>query len=149
MLRKKLSILLILSILLTGCGLDAPSIENSIGPGRMVRRIEIAIHPEDPNYVRTYTTQENMNELLSILRSMQTDEEPQEEPDVDGGQSLYTATVTFANGLQSVYYLLGHTYLRLHDEDWCVISPEQSKNFTQFILEHPSDDPAATTAPIT
>ena len=96
MLRKRISLILVLMLLLTGCGPSAPTIENASGPGRMVRRIEVSIHPEDPAYARTYVTQENMNELLSLLRSMQSDEEPQEEPDPNGGQSLYTATVTFA-----------------------------------------------------
>ena len=114
----------------------------------MVRRIEVAIHPDDPDFARTYVTQENMNELLALLRSMQTDVEPEREPDVDGGQNLYTATVTFANGQQSVYCLLGHTYLRLGDEDWCIIDTNLARHFSQFILDHPSDDtPAESTTP--
>lgn len=148
MLRKRISLVLVLVLLLTGCTQSTPNIESATGPGRMVRRIEVSIHPQDPTYTRTYVTQENMNELLSILRSMQTDEEPQEEPDVDGGQNLYTATVTFANGQQSVYCLLGHTYLRLGDEDWCIIDTNLARNFSQFILDHPSDDtPAESTTP--
>lgn len=150
MLRKRISLILVLMLLLTGCGPSAPRIENTSGPGRMVRRIEVSIHPEDPAYARTYVTQENMNELLSLLRSMQTDDEPQEEPDTDGGQILYTATVTFANGQQSTYCLLGHTYLRLGNEDWCVIDTDLSMQFCQFLLDHPSDDtiiPPETTPP--
>ena len=148
MLRKRISLILVLMLLLTGCGPSAPTIENASGPGRMVRRIEVSIHPEDPAYARTYVTQENMNELLSLLRSMQSDEEPQEEPDPNGGQSLYTATVTFANGQQSVYCLLGHTYLHLGDENWCVVDTKLSKQFCQFLLDHPSDDtPAESTTP--
>ena len=136
---KKIALLLTLLLLLSGCGNDTPHTDGT-GPGRMVRRIEVAIHPEDPDFARTYVTQENMNELLSILRSMQTDVEPEREPDVSDGQNLYTATVTFANGQQSVYYLLGHTYLRLGEEDWCVIDTELSRQFGEFIRSHPSDD---------
>ena len=77
--------------------------------------------------------------LLALLRSMQTDREPEQTPDLQGGQSYYTATVTFANGQQSVYYLLGHTYLRLGQEDWCVVNGEQAKAFNTFLREHPSD----------
>ena len=143
--KKRISLLLALVLLLTGCGRGTPAIESSDGPGRMVRRIEVAIHPEDPEYARTYVTQENMNELLSILRSMVTAEEPPEEPNVNDGQNLYTATVTFANGQQSVYYLLGRTYLRMGDEDWCVVDSNLANRFIQFILEHPSDDSAPAT----
>ena len=149
MLTKRISLVLVLVLLLTACGQNTPNIESATGPGRMVRRIEVSIHPADPTYTRTYVSQENMNELLSILRSMQTDEEPQEEPDVDGGQNLYTATVTFANGQQSVYCLLGHTYLRLGDEPWCVITTEQASHFTDFIRTRPSDDGSAPTQPTT
>lgn len=142
--RRYVSLILVLVLLLTGCGRDIPGIESSSGPGRMVRRIEVAIHPQDPDYDRTYVTQENMNALLALLRSMVTLEEPEEEPDLEGGQSYYTATVTFANGQQSRYWMLGHTYLRLGDEDWCVIDTVKARSFIQFLLEHPSDDVPAT-----
>ena len=155
--RKRISLILVLVLLLTGCGRDTPGIESTSGPGRMVRRIDVASHPEDPEQARVYVTQENMNELLGLLRSMVTAEAPEEEPDVEGAESCYTATVTFANGQQSVYYLLGHTYMRLGDDPWCVITDEQSMAFNTFLREHPSDVtpaptetatvPAETTAP--
>lgn len=144
--RKILSLLfaLLLALGLTACGEESPTADNPSGPGRMVRRIEVAIHPEDQNFDRTYVTQDNMNDLLALLRTMQTDEEPTREPDLDGGQSYYTATVTFANGEQSVYYLLGHTYLRLGDDPWCVIDTDLSRRFSEFLHEHPTDDGSVT-----
>ncbi len=141
--RKKIALLLALMLLLSGCGHDTPQPAGT-GPGRMVRRIEVAIHPEDPDFARTYVTLENMNELLALLRAMQTDVEPEEEPDINDGQILYTATVTFANGQQSVYCLLGHTYLRLGQEDWCVIDTKLSRQFSEFIRSRPSDDGSVT-----
>ena len=145
--KRAIALILALLLLLCGCNSDSPHTEGT-GPGRMVRRIEVAIEPEDARFDRTYVTQENMNALLALLRSMQSDIEPDREPDVDNGQSLYIATVTFANGQQSIYYLLGHTYMRLGDEPWCVIDREKSMQFTQFLREHPSDDvPTETTAP--
>ena len=137
--KRMIALMLVLSVLLCGCGGDAPK-ESSGTPGRMVKTIEVAIHPEDPEFSRVYETQENMNDLLALLRSMQTDDVPSEEPDIDGGQSLFTVTVTFANGQQSVYYLLGHTYLRNSDGDWCIIDNSQSMAFNQFLRERPSDD---------
>ena len=146
--KRAIALILALLLLLCGCGSDSPHTEGT-GPGRMVRRIEVAIEPEDARFDRTYVTQENMNALLSLLRSMETDTAPEEEPDLHSGQSYYTATVTFANGQQSVYYLLGHTYMRLGDNPWCVITGEQSLAFNTFLREHPSDDvpPETTTAP--
>ena len=137
--KRAIALILALLLLLCGCGSDSPHTEGT-GPGRMVRRIEVAIEPADARFDRTYVTQENMNALLNLLRSMETDTAPEEEPDLHGGQSYYTATVTFANGQQSVYYLLGHTYLRLGQEDWCVVNSEQAKAFNTFLRDHPSDD---------
>ena len=137
--KRLIALMLVLSVLLCGCGGDTPK-ESSGAPGRMVQTIEVAIHPQDPEFARVYETQENMNDLLALLRSMETDDVPAEEPDIEGGQSLFTVTVTFANGQQSVYYLLGHTYLRNSDGDWCIIDNSQSMAFNQFLRERPSDD---------
>ena len=152
--KRILALAMILSILLCGCGDDTPK-SDSGAPGRMVRRIEV--RPENPEYERVYQTQENMNDLLALLRSMENDNIPAQEPDVENGQSLYTVTAIFANGEQSVYYVLGHTYLRNSDGDWCIIDLDQSMAFNQFLRERPSDDvpaptetataPAETTAP--
>ena len=131
---------LLLALGLSACGEEAPPAETADGPGRMVRSIEVAIHPADSAFDRTYVTQENMNEMLTLLRSMETTDYPDTEPDINGGQSYYTATITFANGQQSVYYLLGHTYLRLGQEDWCVVNSEQAKAFNTFLRDHPSDE---------
>ena len=153
MYRKTTAIALTLLLLLSlcACGEEKPPKQSST-PGRMVQRIEVAIHPADPEFDRTYVTQENMNALLTLLRNLETQDYPEAEPDPDGGQTLYTATVTFANGEQSVYRLLGHTYLQLGDDPWCIIGTERSMEFSKFLKEHPSDDgsaPIETTAPPT
>ena len=86
--RKLLMICLslLLALGLCACGEEAPPAETADGPGRMVRSIEVAIHPADSDFDRTYVTQENMNALLALLRSMQTDREPEQTPDLQGGQ---------------------------------------------------------------
>ena len=158
MLKKIAAILLTALLLLSlcGCGEETPP-KQSAAPGRMVQRIEVAIHPADPRFERTYVTQENMNALLTLLRNLETQDYPETEPDPAGGQTLYTATVTFSNGEQSVYRLLGHTYLQLGDDPWCIIGTERSMEFREFLQDHPSDDgsvptetavpPTETTAP--
>ena len=142
--KKAIASVLFLTLLLglTACGGDSPAPVGT-GPGRMIRRIEIAIHPADSTFERVYVTQENMNELLSLMRGMETEVQPETEPDINGGQVLYSATITFANGEQSIYYLLGHTYMRLGDNPWCIIDSDLSMKFSEFIREHPTDDGSA------
>ena len=151
MLRKTTAILLAAVMMLGLCACDRePKPSQSAAPGRMVQRIDVAIHPSDPDYERTYVTLENMNALLGLLREMKTQDYPETTPDPEGGQTLYTATVTYANGEKSVYRLLGHMYLQLGDDPWCIVGTERSMEFSKFILEHPSDDgsaPIETTAP--
>ena len=137
--KRILALVMVLSILLCGCGDDTPKSDSGT-PGRMVRSIEVAIQPENPEYSRVYQTQENMNDLLALLRSMENDNVPAQEPDLHSGQSLYTITATFANGQQSVYYVLGHTYLRNTDGNWCIIDRDQSMAFNQFLQDRPSDN---------
>ena len=144
-----LTLLLLLS--LCGCGRETPP-KQTFAPGRMVQCIEVTIYPADPGFDRTYVTQANMNALLTLLRSMETQDYPESVPDPNGGRTLYTATITFANGEQSLYRLLGHTYLQLGDDPWCIIGTGRSMEFREFLKEHPSDDgsvPTETTVPPT
>ena len=62
--KRMIALMLMLSVLLWGCGNDTPKADNG-APGRMVKTIEVAIHPQDPEFARVYETQENMNDLLS------------------------------------------------------------------------------------
>ena len=137
MLRKITAILLAAAVMLglCACGRETPPAQ-SAAPGRMVQRIDVAIHPSDPDYERTYVTLENMNALLGLLRDIQTQDYPETTPDPEGGQTLYTATVTYANGEKSVYRLLGHMYLQLGDDPWCIVGTERSMEFIHFLLEH-------------
>lgn len=145
-----LTLILIFALALAGCGTEEPETTGASGSIRMVQSIQVAIHPEDPAFDRSYTTQENMNELLTILRVMSTDNTPESEPDLEGGQSYYTVTITYSGGETREYVLLGHSYLRLGSDPWCQVEPEMAMRFNEFLRAHPSDDgsaPAETTVP--
>ena len=143
--KKILCILLSLFLCLGLCACGEKTADDTSAPSRMVRTIQVSIHPGDSRFDRTYVTQENMNALLSLLRSMETEKTPETEPDLESGQTYYTATVTYANGQQSVYYLMSYTWMRLGSEPWCVVDPDLAMEFNRFLREHPSDDGSAPT----
>lgn len=141
-----ISLILIL-IMFSGCTFIDDTINNLIpddltepvGPSRMVQQINVALHPRDPEYDRHYHSQENLNALLNLLREMSKGDIPEAEPELAGGQSYYSITATFANGESQNYYLLGHRYLRLGDDPWRAVTPEQTQVFIQYLMDHPSD----------
>lgn len=147
MYRKIILGFLALSLaLLTACGSTEPeesTAPNEI-PGRMVQRIDIAIHPADDALARTYTDITQMSAILNMLRDMDTNNVPEEEPDLHGGQSYYTVTATYANGNSRIYYLLGHQFLCCDDGPWCQVDSGKVMELIQYIRENPDDGSAPT-----
>lgn len=146
--------------ILTGCGLVELLPDMTVArelPHLMVRSAEVAMHPRDPEFERCYQTQENLTDLLNLLREISTGDAPEEEPKVGDGQTYYTVTVTYASGRTREYILLGHRYLKVGDEPWCELEKEDAMRFNQFLRDHQSDDgsyvppttepPAETTLP--
>ena len=147
--RKIVCLSLALSLLLSlsGCSLldhflaqAAPNNpEENVVPGRMVSKIEIDLYPLDSDFHRCYTRQEKMSSVLQMLRGMDTNQQTEQEPDLNGGQSYYTITATYSNGNHQIYYLLGLQYMRKGDEPWCEIDCEKVMELNQFIRDNPSD----------
>lgn len=127
-------------------------------PSRMALCIDVALHPQDPDFNRTYSSQENLTDLLHLLREMHTDDVPEAAPSLTDGQSYYSATVTYANGSTAAYHILGHRYLQCPDGVWHQVDPALVMTFNQFLRSHPTDngqspppvitEPAETTEPI-
>lgn len=113
--------------------------EPTTAPSRMVQQIDIAIHPADSDFRRCYTSQENLTFMLHLLRDMTTTDIPQEDPDLDGGQSYYSVTVTYANGSVGVYHLLGYRFLQQNDGTWCHVDTQLVKEFSEYLRSHPDD----------
>lgn len=152
--------LTMLTALLSGCSVSQLLPDVTVGrekPHMMVQTVEVHINPYDPDYERCYQTQENLTAILSLLRQMRTTDIPQEEPDLDDGQSYYTVTAFYASGDTQEYHLMGYSYLKVGDEPWCQVAYEDAMEFSQFIRDHQSDDgswvppetepPAETTLP--
>lgn len=155
-----IALLLALAAMLSGCGLSQLLPDVTVGqelPHLMVQKIDVSIHPHDPDFERHYQTQENLTALLNLLRQMRTADIPEEEPELTDGQTYYTVTATYASGDTQQYHLMGYSYLKVGDEPWCEIAYEKAMGFSQFIRDHQSDDgsytppetapPAETTLP--
>lgn len=155
-----LSALIAAVSLLAGCGLVDLLPDMTVAqeiPHLMVRSAQVVMHPRDPEFERCYQTQENLNELLNLLREIDSGDEPEEEPELGDGQTYYTVTVTYASGETREYHLLGYRFLKVGNEPWIMIKHEDAMRFNQFIRDHPSDDgsyvppttqpPAETTLP--
>ena len=132
--------LLALLLLLSACGNSEQdqSTEQTGIPSRMVKQIDIAIHPEDTDMARSYTDMEKMSPILRILRDMDTTHEPEEEPSITDGQTYYTITAIYANGESRIYYLLSHKFLRIGDGQWCEIDNADAMELIQYIRDTPN-----------
>ncbi len=114
----------------------------SMKPQRLVTQIDVSLHPANEEFLRLYRSEETMHQLLTLLRDLQTSEEPETEPSLHDGQAFFTVTTTNPMGDARVYYLLGHRYLKVGTAPWCVIPPEQSMALNEFLEAHPSEEPS-------
>ncbi len=160
--KRYIQILALLSavFLLGGCSISSYLPDVTVGrelPHLMVRTIDVSMSPRDPEFERHYQTQENLTALLNLLREIVTNEIPEEEPKLSGGQTYYTVTATYASGETQEYHMMGYRFLKVGDEPWCEISHDSAMRFSRFIRDHQSDDgsyvppttepPAETTVP--
>ncbi len=131
---------------LSGCGLDdmmqtlpLSTSPGFSGPAKLVKQMEISFYPDNPSHARHYSSEENIGALLTLLRSFQTKDTPDRQPNLHDGQSYYTITVTYSNDLTYQYYLLGHRYLRMGNDQWMEIGTANAMKFIHFLDEHPND----------
>lgn len=144
---KLLVLLLVFSLFtLSGCGVTNLALTpitsvpvNTSAPRKLVEQLDISFYPDNPCYTRHYYSEENINALLALLRSFQSDNLATCHPKADDGQSYYIINVTYANNLTHQYYLMGHRYLRIGDNHWIEVGTDNAKKFVQFLNEHPND----------
>lgn len=147
--KRTILCLLALLVILSACGNsnnDTPTEQTGV-PSRMVEQIDVAIHPEDDDFARSYTDMEKMSPILRILRDMDTTHVPEEEPSITDGQTYYTITATYANGESRVYYLLSHKFMRIDDGTWCEIDNSDAMDLIQYIRDTPDTEEAEETDP--
>lgn len=159
--RKILTLLALTAAmcLLSGCGI-VNAVLTAIAPNggvdkamphKLVQAIDISATPADGEFDRHYESQRNLTTLLRMLREMETRDYPEEQPDLDDGQSYYTVTATYSCGEEQVYWLLGYRYLKVGDGPWCIVEFERVMDFADYLKRHPSENgiytPPETTPP--
>lgn len=133
--------LLAMLFVLSACSNSDEQPTEQVGvPSRMVAQIDVAIHPEDPDFARSYTNMEKMSPILRFLRDMDTTQKPEEEPSITDGQTYYTFTATYANGESRIYYLLSHQFMRVDEGPWCEIDNADAMDLIHYIRETPDTD---------
>ncbi len=144
---KVVALLLVLAVVaLSGCSIAATGLETTVpdspntpAPGKMVEHIDITFQPDNPTYTRHYSSEANVRDFLILLRSLQTNEYPDQQPNMLDGQSYFVISLTYANEMTQHYHLMGHRYLRTDNGQWREIGTDNAKKFVQFLEEHPND----------
>lgn len=106
--RKLLSLFALATAvcMLSGCGIvntlltaitPNGGVDKSV-PHRMVQSIDIRLYPSDMDFDRHYESQRNLTLLLRMLREMTSTEIPEDQPDLEDGQSYYTVTASYSCG---------------------------------------------------
>lgn len=108
-------------------------------PGHLAVQIDVAMHPQDPDFARSYTTEQHLTDMLRLLRTMSFGQEPEQTPDLEDGQNYYSIQITYANGATSTYYLLGHRYIRLRSGEWRQTEQTLTMAFSEYLRDHPED----------
>lgn len=139
-------ILLLVMFCLSGCSISAagfettaPNLPDPAAPGKMVEHIDVCFRPDNPSYTRHYCSETNIQDFLTLLRSLQTNTYPDHQPNLLDGQSYFVITLTYSNDMTQEYYLMGHRYLRTGDNQWREIGTDNAAKFIQFLKDHPAD----------
>lgn len=151
--KRALILLLILALSLSLCGCEivdtvldaiAPTDPDSLAPGRMVMELSVKMSPADPKMERYYRSQERVEEILNMLKAMDTGIPPESEPSLQGG-IYYEITLHYTNGDTQNYYLLNLDFLRRGDEPWADIVGAEALEFVNYLKAHPGDEIPETT----
>lgn len=135
----RLLALFLILCLLSGCSFinelitALPETTDAHLPGRLVVQIDIDVYPDQPGTSRRYMQRENVETLISMLRSMEDGDVPESDTTVWDSYSYYTIRTTGANGSSQVYYLLNRRLFRSSEGTWCTVSAQEVDAFEAFI----------------
>ena len=125
---------------LSGCGSAAREIPSGNPriqsvPQRLVRQIDVALHPENPEVDRVYTRQAPLNKMIRLMREIDCSTPAPHPEALDQADSYYSFTFTYSDGSQREFRLLSHQYFNNSRDGWVEIPRDQAMKLTSFILK--------------
>jgi len=107
--------------------------------------IEVSTLPENPAYVRNYTTSDKIESVRAYLDSLSwKDLSSDDNPDTHAGMT-FMVTKTFSDGTTKSYYFLGNQYFKFDGIDWKVLNYIQGIELENIINDRPTDVPSNNT----
>lgn len=127
---KRIGILLVLAVMLTGCGRHAEI------PCRVITGVDVQYQQGGAWVERTYFQQESMEAVLNYLRMLK----PEGIVLPDDPQTINCQiTVHFSDGTDKLFFQQGNIYLREGDGAWEKIDRQQAQLLYPLLLLMPSD----------
>ena len=130
----KLVILLIFSVLLTGCRSTPQQ-----GISRSVTGITITYKNGQIQTMRQYTTSTKMRAILNYLRWIDPYGKPEADPEKIEG-SLFQIVLTFSDSSEKVYLQKADRYMQIDGKQWQTIDPERALTLSKMLGEMESDE---------
>ena len=130
--RRIISFILLISMLLSGCG----------GPGRkhfaVLCKICVVREYQGMQTERIYTDSGKMRQILNGLRSLGEESTPEIDPELIR-QRCYKITLIHTDGSKTLYQTKGDRYIRRGDAPWQQANPEMVSRLNLLLQSLPGD----------
>ncbi len=136
MLKKWISMMVLLTALLSGC---TQINREDAGIPRVVTRIEASFDSDTLMLRRTYSDSEKLRGVLTYLRCLTVYGKPEPEvviPQTNRGK----ITISFSDGTTKTYEQQGDEFLRQDNGPWYYINQEQAQEFPLLLKLMESDE---------
>lgn len=132
--NRRLAALLLLSLLLSGCGGTQPDPE----PLRVVTQIQVTGTEDGQVWQKTFSDTEKMEAVLHCLRRLDPGKVTQIAPD-SFRTDAYEIIVSYSDGSRTVYQQLHHQYLQTDFQGYREIREGPAIQLAQLLRSLPGD----------